>query len=97
MRPQLTEKNPTLPGVGEEPFVVGTAFGLAQGATSKPIAGENGVFVIKVIAIETAPELQNYTFNANTIATQSANQSTTKLVEALKKAVEIEDNRSVFY
>ncbi|MFT6095327.1 MAG: peptidylprolyl isomerase/peptidyl-prolyl cis-trans isomerase D [Nonlabens sp.] len=93
----VNRKNPTLPGVGEEPFVVGTAFGLAQGATSKPIAGENGVFVLKVIAIETAPDLQNYTFNANTIATQSANQSTTKLVEALKKAVEIEDNRSVFY
>jgi peptidylprolyl isomerase/peptidyl-prolyl cis-trans isomerase D len=93
----VNRKNPTLPGVGEEPYVVGTAFGLAQGATSKPIAGENGVFIVKVLAIETAPDLQNYTSNVNTIATQSANQSTTKLVDALKKTVEIEDNRAVFY
>ena len=93
----VNRKNPTIPGVGEEPLVVGTAFGLDQGATSKPIAGDNGVFVIKVTAIETAPDLQNYTSNANTIATQAANQSTSKLVEALKKSVEIEDNRAVFY
>ncbi|AGC77121.1 peptidylprolyl isomerase/peptidyl-prolyl cis-trans isomerase D [Nonlabens dokdonensis] len=93
----VNRKNPTIPGVGEEPLVVGTAFGLDQGATSKPIAGDNGVFVIKVTSIETAPDLQNYTSNANTIATQAANQSTSKLVEALKKSVEIEDNRAVFY
>ena len=93
----VNRKNPTIPGVGEEPLVVGTAFGLDQGATSKPIAGDNGVFVIKVTAIETAPDLQNYTSNANTIVTQAANQSTSKLVEALKKSVEIEDNRAVFY
>lgn len=93
----VNRKNPTIPGVGEEPLVVGTAFGLDQGATSNPIAGDNGVFVIKVTAIETAPDLQNYTSNANTIATQAANQSTSKLVEALKKSVEIEDNRAVFY
>ena len=61
------------------------------------IAGESGVFVIKVTSIETAPDLQNYASNANSISTQAANQSTTKLVEALKKSVEIEDNRAVFY
>ncbi|WP_298950354.1 peptidylprolyl isomerase [uncultured Nonlabens sp.] len=93
----VNRKNPTIIGVGEEPAVVGTAFGLEQGATSQPIAGEKGVFVIKVTSINTAPDLQNYSANANTIATQSANQSTSKLVEALKKSIEIEDNRSVFY
>lgn len=97
MASTVNRKNPTITGVGEEPLVVGTAFGLAQGATSKPIAGENGVFVIKLTSIETAPDLQNYSANANTLATQAANQSTSKLVEALKKSVEIEDNRSVFY
>jgi peptidyl-prolyl cis-trans isomerase D len=93
----VDRKNPTIPGIGEEPLVVGTAFGLAQGATSKPVAGVDGVFVIKVTAIETAPDLQSYAANANTIATQAANQSTSQLVEALKKSVEIEDNRAVFY
>ncbi|WP_213520715.1 peptidylprolyl isomerase [Nonlabens sp.] len=95
--PSVNRKNPTIPSIGEEPLVVGTAFGLAQGATSKPIAGVSGVFVIQVTAIETAPDLQSYTANANTIATQAANQSTSQLVEALKKSIEIEDNRAEFY
>jgi peptidyl-prolyl cis-trans isomerase D len=93
----VDRKNPTIPGIGEEPLVVGTAFGLERGGTSKPITGVAGVFVIKVIAIESAPDLQSYAANANTIATQAANQSISQLVEALKKSVEIEDNRAVFY
>ncbi|WP_124979507.1 peptidylprolyl isomerase [Nonlabens xiamenensis] len=94
---QISRKNPTIPGAGDEPLVVGTAFGLAQDATSKPIKGDTGVFVIKVTEITDAPDLQNYASNANTLANQAANQSTSKLVEALKKSVEIEDNRVIFY
>lgn len=94
---QLTRNSPTIGGIGEEPFVVGTAFGLEQGVTSKPIIGDNGVFVIKVTAIENAPDLQNYASNANNLATQAANQSTNQLVEALKKSAKIEDKRAEFY
>ncbi|MGJ8683441.1 MAG: peptidylprolyl isomerase [Nonlabens sp.] len=93
----VNRKNPTIPGVGEEPKVVGTAFGLEQGATSKPIAGEKGVFVVKVTAIENAPDLGNYGSDANEVAQRTANQATSKLVEALKKSVEITDNRATFY
>jgi len=93
----VNRKNPTIPGVGEEPKVVGTAFGLAQGATSKPITGEKGVFIVKVTAIENAPDLANYRADATEAATRTANQATSKLVEALKKSVEITDNRATFY
>ena len=93
----VNRKSPTIPGVGEEPKVVGTAFGLEQGATSKPIAGEKGVFVVKVTAIENAPDLGNYGSDANEAATRTANQATSKLVEALKKSIDITDNRATFY
>ncbi|GAK99215.1 peptidyl-prolyl cis-trans isomerase [Nonlabens ulvanivorans] len=93
----VNRKSPTIPGVGEEPKVVGTAFGLAEGETSKPIAGEKGVFVVKVTAIENAPDLGSYKADANEVANRTANQATSKLVEALKKSIEITDNRSTFY
>lgn len=93
----VNRKNPTIPGIGEEPKVVGTVFGLKQDATSKPIAGEKGVFVVKVTAIENAPDLGNYGSDANEAAQRTANQATSKLVEALKKSVEITDNRATFY
>lgn len=93
----VNRKNPTIPGVGEEPVVVGTAFGIAQGKTSKPVVGEKGVFVVKVTAIEKAPDLQNYTSDANELAQRTANAATSQLVEALKKSMAITDNRATFY
>ena len=46
-------------GAADEPILVGTAFGLAEGATSKVIIGDQGVFVVKAgkkEAIGDAPE-----------------------------------------
>lgn len=39
-------------GLGAEPKVVGRAFGLQPGTVSKPIAGNSGVFVVKLEAIQ---------------------------------------------
>lgn len=93
----INRQSPFLAGIGPEPKVVGTAFGLKEGQTSKPIAGVQGVFVIKVTAIDDAPDLENYSNDAKLIAQRTANQSTSALVEALKKATKIEDKRAVFY
>ncbi|PRP67299.1 SurA N-terminal domain-containing protein [Nonlabens agnitus] len=93
----VNRKSPVLAGVGQEPKVVGTAFGLKEGQTSGPIAGEKGVFIIKLTGIDNAPDLDNYTSDARTVAQRTANQSTSALVEALKKATDIEDKRAVFY
>jgi len=45
----ITMKAPTLADAGTEPKVVGTAFGLKEGVTSKLIEGKNGVYKIKVL------------------------------------------------
>src|SRR5690606_7676045 len=45
----VTLGSPTLPGAGNEPKVVGTAFGLEEGAVSKPVIGLNGVYVVEVV------------------------------------------------
>lgn len=93
----VNRKNPALPDAGNEPKVVGTAFGIALNKTSKPVAGEAGVFVVKTTAIENAPDIKNYKGAANEAAMRMANQSSSQLLEALKKNVDIKDNRSKFY
>ena len=87
-------KNPTIAGAGKEPLVVGTAFGLEEGATSKLVAGDNGVYMVQVTKKTPAVVLDNYQSFANRLATEKSNTVTSRLVKALKDAAEIEDNRA---
>lgn len=90
----LTIKNTTLSGAGVEPKVVGAAFGLAQGATSKPIDGEKGVYVIEVTKVNEATKLDNYAAIINRLNSQRKNIVQGKVYQALEKAADIEDNRA---
>ncbi len=93
----LTLKSPTIPGAGREPLVVGTAFALAQDATSNLIEGETGVFIVKVTKKEDAPNVDNFSTYANTLKTNAANQVNNAVYNALKEGAEIEDKRATFY
>nr|WP_298791944.1 peptidylprolyl isomerase [uncultured Allomuricauda sp.] len=93
----LTLKSPTIPGAGREPLVVGTAFALAQDATSSLIEGETGVFIVKVTKKEDAPNVDNFSTYANTLKTNAANQVNNAVYNALKEGAEIEDKRATFY
>ena len=93
----VTMKTPTISGAGNEPKVVGTAFGLGAGTVSKPIQGNTGVFVIQVTQLTPAAGLPNYQAAANRIGSAKATTVNTALLEALKEAAKIEDNRATFY
>ena len=90
----VTIKNTTLSGAGVEPKVVGAAFGLAQGATSKPIDGEKGVYVIEVTKVNEATKLENYASIMNRLNTERKSAVQNKVYLALEKAADIEDNRA---
>ena len=90
-------KNPTLSGAGREPLVIGTAFGLAEGATSELISGNSGVYAIQVTKVTGAAALPSYQAAANRVGKAKENAVNTQLYNALKDAAEIEDNRAVFY
>ena len=90
-------KNPTLSGAGLEPKVVGTAFGLKEGQTSKLIDGNKGVFMLEVTKKTAAPKLDNYNAIANRLNMMQINAAQSKAYEALKEAAVIEDNRAIFY
>jgi parvulin-like peptidyl-prolyl isomerase len=90
-------KNPTLSGAGREPLVIGTAFGLEEGATSGLISGNSGVYAVQVTKVTAAAALPSYQAAANRVGKAKENAVNTQLYNALKDAAEIEDNRSVFY
>jgi parvulin-like peptidyl-prolyl isomerase len=91
----INMKNPTLSGAGREPKVIGTAFGLAEGATSGLIDGAKGVYIIQVTKITPATGTDNaYQAAANRLGTTKSGAVSAKLYNALKEASEIEDNRA---
>jgi parvulin-like peptidyl-prolyl isomerase len=90
----LTLKNTTLSGAGVEPKVIGAAFGLEQGKTSKLIDGEKGVYVIEVTKVTDATKLDNYTSIMNRLNTTLRNSVQGKVYQALESASDIEDNRA---
>ena len=87
-------KNPTISGAGREPIIVGSAFGLNEGETSKLIDGTNGVYMLLVTKVIPAVALDNYQAAANRVEQQKASAVNTKLYNALKDAAKIEDNRA---
>ena len=93
----LTVKSPTIPGAGSEPVVVGTAYGMANGATSGLIEGNTGVFKIELVKKTEAPKLDNYSVYANQLKTSAASSVNTSVYNALKNAAKIEDKRATFY
>lgn len=93
----VNRNSPTLPGVGSEPMVVGAAFAIEEGAVSKPLSGDKGVFVIKVLKKTNAPKLDSYRPYAAREASTRRTTINTEVFEALKNSAEIEDNRARFY
>ena len=93
----ITMANPTIAGAGTEPKVIGTAFGLKLGETSKLIDGVKGVFMVKVTAVNNAQDLQDYSAFANQLNTSSAAFIDANAFNALKNKADIEDNRAAFY
>lgn len=93
-------ESPLIPGAGKEPKVVGAAFALDTEETSQPIEGQKGVYVIKLTQKTEAPALASYK-DAALKETQKRMQKLQNpkndVVEALKEAKEIEDNRAKVY
>lgn len=93
----LNMKTPTLSGSGREPKVIGAAFGLKEGETSNAIEGNNGVYFVQVTKVTPAAEMPNYQTDANRLSTTKTGNVSRLLINALKEAAEVEDNRATFY
>jgi peptidyl-prolyl cis-trans isomerase D len=93
----VTFASAVLPKAGQEPVVVGKIFAAQNGSTLSPIVGNAGVFVVKLNS-KTPASGESGAFMQKMQLTQGARmQVNFKLIDALKKANKIEDNRYTFF
>ena len=86
----------SLPGAGFEPSVIATAYVLPENEVSKPIKGNNGIYIINVTSIETSPsgDIQLQKQRLSMILQQRANY---EAYNTLEKLADVKDYRAKYY
>ena len=87
----------SVPGLGREPNLVGRIYTMGQGDLSVPIKGENGVYIVRIERVDDAPMANDLRYIRDQIAMNRSTRVTYEVFEALKKRVEIVDNRHRVY
>lgn len=80
--------------LANEPKVIAVAHAQAENATSAPIIGEAGVYLVKTTTKYAAPEATNIPQLRKTQSQSTRSQVPFRMMEALKKASDIKDTRS---
>lgn len=86
----------SIPGVGYEPAIAGAAAALESNQTSKPVAGTNGVFVVKVTSVNTGTD-QDVKSNQQKLSASNGYRTSMYAFEALRDNAKIVDKRAKFY
>ncbi len=86
----------SIPELGMEPAVIGTACSIAQDKISAPVQGNAGVFVVKVTSISQGTDA-DVKAEQNRLAQGMNYRVNYQSFEAHKKVAEIEDKRAKFY
>lgn len=85
-----------VPGAGMEPAVIGTAWTLEPDQLSQPVAGVNGVYVLKVTSVNQGTD-QNVESEQMRMAQNLTFRATSQAFNAHREATDVEDKRSKFY
>ena len=86
----------TLPNVGFAPEAIGKAFAMKEGELSAPVITDNGVVVIELQALTSAPEIADYATYKEQIQ-QQGSRTSFNITEAVEENADIEDKRYKFY
>ncbi|HON17879.1 MAG TPA: SurA N-terminal domain-containing protein [Salinivirgaceae bacterium] len=87
----------SIPGIGIEPKVTGTAVTLKEGEISKPIDGNTGVYVLKLISkTSVSPENLAHEIEKMNMIRNLQMRVNSEVEKILKDAAAIEDNRLKF-
>tara|TARA_X000000950_G_C13920770_1_gene663252 strand:+ start:5550 stop:7661 length:2112 start_codon:yes stop_codon:yes gene_type:complete len=93
----INQKSGTIVGSGEEPLIVGKAFGLEELEVSKLLIGKSGIYKLKVIKKSIAEDLPDYSNLALKLESEERKNLPSLIISALEDTAEIKDNRSIFY
>ena len=89
-----------LPEVGRDPGFIGGVASLEPGKISRPIEGQRGYYIIKVLS-KSAFDSTLYNTQKDILRTQILTDRRTRYIrewsDNLKKSAEIVDNRDLFY
>ncbi len=92
-----SSKTGFISGVGQEPEVVAAAMNLDVQSISKPIVGTSGIYVVRPISKQDPGANANVNLIRSTQKSSLAGQTATKLIQALKDAADLDDQRSKFF
>ena len=93
----LNQITPVVSQAGFEPKLVGAAFGLEIGETSKLIEGETGVYLVKLNSLNSVEEIESYSAFENQLTSKLRTNLDFNIVQSLKKSADVVDNRSDYY
>ena len=93
----INQRNPSIVGAGNEPYIVGVAFAMEEGTLSNLITGEYGVYKVLLMKKNTAEELEDYTAYTEQMMTELSARITENVFKALESVASIDDNRALYY
>ena len=93
----VNQKNPTIPGEGNEPKVVGTAFAMNENEISNLIDGEKGVYKVLLSKKNIASELEDYSIYSKQMQQKAKATLLENIFSALESVSDIQDNRALYY
>ena len=93
----VNQKNPTLVGAGNEPYVVGAAFAMGEGNISGFIQGEQGMYKLKLLKVNEAETLKNYDEFTKEYLQKASFSLLENVFQALESSADIDDNRAIYY
>ena len=92
----VTLASPVVPNLGYEPKVIGAAYGLGAGKTSKIIEGNSGVYMVRTKALVKAPVVKDFKTQIDQLNQQTKGAASYRIIQGLKDKADIVDNRGRF-
>jgi len=89
--------NPIIPGVAQENKVIGVIFGSPLHKISKPVDGQNGVYVFVVDSFNNPPPMNNGLKERQQIAQTMLQRIDTDVFNVLKDKANVKDYRAKFF
>ncbi len=93
----INQRNPSIVGAGNEPYLVGVAFAMEEGTTSNLIEGEEGVYKVLLVKKNIAQDLDNYKEYTEQMMTSLSSRILENVFQALESVATIDDNRALYY
>ncbi|MGB0932703.1 MAG: peptidylprolyl isomerase [Lishizhenia sp.] len=92
----ITFSTQNVTGVGREPKLVGAVFsGLKAGQVTKPIVGNNGVFVVRIDSTQPAEETTDFSEQKASLIQKGQTNAANRYKTALIEEAEVIDNRKL--